>query len=76
MQPGDVPAEVVGVGADVAEAAGRPGLLRVGPPRRLLLVARSRAASAASPGCSNARIALISPSSPFSTISRACRTSG
>src|SRR5207248_4746575 len=38
-QPGDVPAEVVGVGADVAEAPGGPALARVGPPRRLLLVA-------------------------------------
>src|SRR5207253_10854162 len=40
LQPGDVPAEVVGVGADIAEAPGRPTLARVGPPRRLLLVLR------------------------------------
>src|SRR5207248_11772476 len=38
QKPGDVAAEVVGVRADVAEAPGRPGLLRVGPPLRLLLV--------------------------------------
>src|SRR5262249_45120545 len=38
-QPGDEPAEVVGVGADVAEAAGRPAPLGVGAPVGLLLAA-------------------------------------
>src|SRR5262249_46698935 len=40
QEPGDVAAEVVGVRADVAEAARGAGLLRVGTPLGLLLVGR------------------------------------
>src|SRR5205823_1959394 len=38
QQAGDEPAEVIGVGADVTEAAGGAGLRGVGAPARLLLV--------------------------------------
>src|SRR6185437_15436223 len=36
-QPGDEATEIIGMSADVAEAAGRAGLLGIGAPSRLLL---------------------------------------
>ena len=76
QQAGHVAGQVVGVRGDVAEAAGRAALGRIGPPGGLLLVFGFRAACAASLGCRTTRMALISPSSPPRIICRACRTSG
>ncbi len=49
VQPGDETGQVVGVGADVADAAAGPGLCRVGAPGGLFLAGGSRGLQSASP---------------------------
>ena len=69
-------ARLIGVGADVADAAAGAGALRVGAPRRLLvarLLERRRQPVLRVLGLHDAERRRASPSA---TISRACRTIG
>ena len=75
-QAGDEAAEVVGVGADVAEAAGRPGALRVGAPAGLLLAFLLQPRPQPALDVAGADGVDLAQFAGLCTMSRACRTSG
>jgi len=74
-ESGDEAGEVIGVRADVAQRAARPGLRRIGAPRRLFLARRLQPLGEQSCAYSTCTTRM-SPSSPAATMARAWRAIG